>query len=142
MLRLPPRQSPWLCRKRCELSKPTESAREEARELAYAVSDVLDEAKGENIVILYIGEICSFTDYFVICTGGSERTLGALAEAVRTKIKRRHQSITAKMEGDAQSGWILLDYGDVILHLFSRDLREYYRLEELWRDGQILVHIQ
>ena len=110
--------------------------------MAYAVSDILDETKGEDIVILYLGEVCSFTDYFVICTGGSERTLNALADAVRTKIKKRHELRAMKVEGDAQSGWILLDYGDVILHLFSRELREYYRLEELWREGQILVHIQ
>lgn len=110
--------------------------------MAYAVSDILDETKGENIVILYLGEVCSFTDYFVICTGGSERTLNALADAVKTKIKKRHKLRAMKVEGDAQSGWILLDYGDVILHLFSRELREYYRLEELWREGQILVHIQ
>ncbi len=132
----------WHCRKRCELEKIKGPGSEEAREVAYAVSDILDETKGENIVILYLGEVCSFTDYFVICTGGSERTLNALADAVKTKIKKRHKLRAMKVEGDAQSGWILLDYGDVILHLFSRELREYYRLEELWREGQILVHIQ
>ncbi len=47
-----------------------------------------------------------------------------------------------KIEGDAQSGWILIDYGDVILHIFSKELREYYRLEELWREGRIIVHLQ
>ena len=102
----------------------------------------MDETKGEDIVILYLGEVCSFTDYFVICTGASERTLNALADAVKTKIKQRHRIQAMKIEGDAQSGWILIDYGDVILHIFSKELREYYRLEELWREGRIIVHLQ
>jgi ribosome-associated protein len=132
----------WLCRKRCELSEVQESGIEEARELAYDVLDILDETKGQDIVILYLGEVCSFTDYFVICTGASERTLNALADAVKTKIKKRHKLQAMKIEGDAQSGWILLDYGDVILHIFSKELRDYYRLEELWREGRIIVHLQ
>jgi ribosome-associated protein len=132
----------WLCRKRCELSEVQESGIEEARELAYDVLDILDETKGQDIVILYLGEVCSFTDYFVICTGASERTLNALADAVKTKIKKRHKLQAMKTEGDAQSGWILLDYGDVILHIFSKELRDYYRLEELWREGRIIVHLQ
>jgi ribosome-associated protein len=110
--------------------------------LAYTVLNILDETKGQDIVILYLGEVCSFTDYFVICTGASERTLNALAEAVKMKIKRSHRLQAMKIEGDAQSGWILIDYGDVILHIFSQELRDYYRLEELWREGSILVHIQ
>jgi len=93
-------------------------------------------------VILYLGEVCSFTDYFVICTGASERTLNALADAVKTKIKKTHEFRAIKIEGDAQSGWMILDYGDVILHVFTRTMREYYRLEELWNEGQILVHLQ
>lgn len=93
-------------------------------------------------MILYMGEVCSFTDYFVICTGASERTLNALADAVKTKIKKTQELRAMKIEGDSQSGWMILDYGDVILHVFTRSMREYYRLEELWSDGQILVHLQ
>jgi ribosome-associated protein len=104
--------------------------------------DILDQIKGEDIVILYLGEVCSFTDYFVICTGASERTLNALADAVKTKIKKTQELRAMKIEGDAQSGWMILDYGDVILHVFTRSMREYYRLEELWSEGQILVHLQ
>lgn len=136
------KQLGWRYQKRCELSELKESGTEEARELAYAVSEILDETKGEDIVILFLGEVCSFTDFFVICNGGSERTLNALADAVKSKIKKRYELRAMKVEGDAQSGWILLDYGDVILHLFSPELRDYYRLEELWREGQMLVHIQ
>jgi ribosome-associated protein len=104
--------------------------------------DILDETKGENILILELAEVCSFTDYFVICTGSTERMLDALSDAVRVMVKKRHKLGVMKIEGDAQSGWILLDYGDVIVHLFSQDLREYYNLEELWREGKILIRIQ
>jgi len=93
-------------------------------------------------VILYLGKVCSFTDYFVICTGASERTLNALVDAVKTKVKKSQEIRAMKIEGDAQSGWMILDYGDVILHVFTRSMREYYRLEELWSEGQILVHLQ
>jgi ribosome-associated protein len=104
--------------------------------------DILDETKGEDIMILDLVEVCSFTDYFVLCTGSTERMLAALADTVRSTLKKRNGLGVMKIEGDAQSGWILLDYGNVIVHLFSQDLREYYNLEELWREGKILIRIQ
>lgn len=109
--------------------------------LAHSIVDTLEEKKGENILLLDLQEICTFTDYFVICTGISERTLRALSQDVQKKIKSRHERL-ANVEGDPEHGWILLDYGGVILHLFSPKLRTYYRLEELWRDGQVLLHVQ
>jgi len=74
--------------------------------------NILDEKKGENILLLDLIGVCSFTDYFVICSGTSERMLRALA------------------------------YGDVILHLFSPAVRQYYQLEDLWREGRTLVHMR
>ncbi|MGD8813192.1 MAG: ribosome silencing factor [Anaerolineales bacterium] len=115
---------------------------ENGRKLAYDILDILDDTKGEDILILDLIEVCSFTDYFVICTGTTERMLDSLAEVLQTKMKKLHGQGVMKIEGDAQSGWILMDYGDVIVHLFSQDLRNYYRLEELWREGKIMVRIQ
>ncbi|NIS79383.1 MAG: ribosome silencing factor [Anaerolineales bacterium] len=111
-------------------------------EIAHTIVESLEEKKGEDILLLDLIGICSFTDYFVVCTAGSERTLKALAEGARLQVKEKHSQVTITVEGDAESGWILIDYGDVILHLFSTALREYYQLEELWREGQILLHIQ
>lgn len=128
--------------KRCELSDRPESKIESARNLAHAILDILDETKGEDIMILDLVEVCSFTDYFVLCTGSTERMLNALADSVRSTLKKRLGLGVMKVEGDAQSGWILLDYGNVIVHLFSQDLRDYYKLEELWREGKVLVRIQ
>lgn len=110
-------------------------------EKARAIVDILEAKKGEDILLLdLIGE-CSFTDYFVLCSGPSERTLKALAEEVRTKMKEDFDRVAA-IEGDAESGWILLDYGDVVLHLFSEAVRHYYALEDLWEGGQVLVSLK
>lgn len=111
-------------------------------DLAHTIVDTLDEKKGTDILLLELVSVCSFTDYFVICTAGSERTLKALAEEVHIRVKKRHKKNAFSVEGDASSGWILIDYGDVILHLFSTELRNYYNLEELWQEGKILLRIQ
>jgi ribosome-associated protein len=113
-----------------------------ALDLAHTIVDTLDEKKGEEIVLLDLVGVCSFTDYFVICTGVSERTIKALAEDVALKVRERHGVTARAVEGKAASGWVLLDYGDVIAHLFAQEQREYYRLEDLWREGHVLVHMR
>ena len=115
---------------------------ETALEIAHTIVDILDEKKGDDILLLDLVDVCSFTDYFVICTAASKRTLKALAEEARLRVRDLHAKNAFSLEGDAGSGWILIDYGDVILHLFSESLREYFRLEELWQDGQVLLRIQ
>ena len=86
-------------------------------------------------------DIASFTDYFVLCNGTSDRMLGALAKAAQDaghgKVKRK-----ARMEGQPRDGWVVVDFGDVMVHLFSPDQREYYQLEELWSEGKVLVKVQ
>ncbi len=115
---------------------------EEALRLARRIVETLEEKKGEDILLLDLEGLCSFTDYFVICTGSSERTLKALAEEVQKRVKREFSKHSLGVEGEPSSGWILMDYGDVILHLFSPKQRAYYQLEELWGEGQVLVHMR
>lgn len=88
-----------------------------------------------------IRELASFADYFIICSGTSDRMLQALAEASIEKVHKTHQ-VPGRIEGKPQDGWILVDFGDVILQLFSPDRRDYYRLEELWSQGKIILHLQ
>lgn len=88
-----------------------------------------------------ISEISDFADYFVVCTGTSDRMLAALADQVIDHMRNTHH-VRGRKEGESQEGWILVDYGDVILHLFSPDRRDYYRLEELWGEGKVLVRLQ
>ncbi len=96
---------------------------------------------GEYIILLDIKDIASFTDYFVISSGTSDRMLDSLGDAVLIGVKSLHQKI-AKSEGLARSGWIVIDYGDVVVHLMSQEQRDYYRLEDLWREGKTILRLQ
>ncbi len=120
----------------------TEPVDDRALGLAREIVDILDQHKGEDILLLDLQEVCSFADYFVICTGPSERTLHALSEEVVRRLKADRRGIPRGVEGEASSGWVLLDFGDVIAHLFSPELRRYYRLEEVWKTGRIILRVQ
>lgn len=87
-------------------------------------------------------EVSLIADYFVICTGNSERQLKAIVERVRTNIKQDYGIFPAHVEGDGTSGWTLMDYHDVVLHVFSEDLRHYYSLENVWQEAKVLLRIQ
>ncbi|MGD0610603.1 MAG: ribosome silencing factor [Anaerolineales bacterium] len=110
-------------------------------ELARAIVNALEEKKAEDILLLDIEKIASFASYFVICTGTSERMLNALGDAVlemaRGKFKKK-----GRLEGTPDGGWIILDYSSVVVHLFAPDTRAYYRLEELWNEGKVLLRVQ
>jgi ribosome-associated protein len=101
----------------------------------------LEEKKGEDIILLDIQEVTIFADYFVICSGTSDRMLQALADAAVEQVRKVHD-VKGRVEGLPQDGWMLIDFGDVLLHLFSPDRRAYYRLEELWSEGKVLLRLQ
>jgi ribosome-associated protein len=103
--------------------------------------DALEDKKGEDIVLLDIRELSDFTDYFVICSGTSSRMLHALADAAIDQVRTKFR-FKAHVEGRPEDGWLLADFGDVILHLFSPERRDYYRLEELWGEGKVVLHLQ
>ncbi|HVP21802.1 MAG TPA: ribosome silencing factor [Anaerolineaceae bacterium] len=110
-------------------------------EAARQIIDALEDKKGEDIVLLDIHEIASFTDYFIICSGTSDRMLDSLADAV---IEKAHETldIKRKAEGQASSGWLVIDLDDIVVHLLSTDQRDYYRLEQLWDKGKVLLRLQ
>jgi ribosome-associated protein len=110
-------------------------------EITRTVIDALEEKKAEKILLLDIHEVASFTDYFVICSGTSDRMLDSLADGVMRKVREVHQ-LHGHAEGAPSGGWMIVDFGDIVVHLFSPDQREYYQLEELWSKGKILVHLQ
>jgi len=91
--------------------------------------------------LLELREITSLTDYFVICNGTSDRMLDSLADSVLEEINKKHKK-KGRKEGLARDGWLIVDYGDVIVHMFSPDQRGYYNLEELWSEGKILLRLQ
>jgi ribosome-associated protein len=85
--------------------------------------------------------IASFTDYFILCNGTSTRLLSALAETL-DRAARTELSLHSRIEGRSDDGWILLDMGDIVVHLFSPDQRKYYSLEELWDQAKVVVKFQ
>jgi ribosome-associated protein len=92
-------------------------------------------------VLLDVRGICGFADYFIICSGESQRQLRAVFDEVEKSLKTEgvqpyHQ------EGSSDSGWLLLDYGDVIVHIFSPDERKFYDLDELWHEAKTVLNIQ
>lgn len=103
--------------------------------------DILEEKKGEDILLMDISTISSFADYFVICSGTSDRMLDSLAQAVVEKVKAQF-SLPSKIEGQPRDGWLLVDLGDTVVHLFSPEQRNYYRLEELWEGGKVLLRLK
>jgi ribosome-associated protein len=111
-------------------------------EIVSKIVDLLTERQAEDVVLLDIREIASFTDYFVIASAQNQRHLRALVDAINTDLAR--QGIKAShIEGDDKSGWVLADFGDVILHLFSPEERAFYKLEALWtRAGVPAVRFQ
>jgi ribosome-associated protein len=96
-----------------------------------------DDKKASDLVILDISKIASFATYFLLCTGDSSRQMQAIADEIEKRL--RAQGVRpSHLEGYQNSEWILLDYGDLIVHIFSKTARVYYDLERLWRDGKKL----
>jgi ribosome-associated protein len=81
-------------------------------------------------------------DFFVICTGNSDRQIKAVADGVRQSIKEKYNRLPVSVEGDSGSGWVLMDYSDVIVHIFGDEEREFYNLEAFWNQANVLVSIQ
>lgn len=95
--------------------------------------NALLQKKARDLTILKVREVSSFTDYFVICSGGSDRQVQALADAIREKMKKAG-ILPLGVEGEKIGKWILLDYAEVIVHIFYDPVREFYNLEQLWPD--------
>lgn len=110
-------------------------------DLARDIVRALEDKKGEDIVLLDLKGIVSFTEYFILCTGTSARMLEALADSLIESIRKQHKR-KGRTEGEARDGWLVVDYGEIVVHLFSPDQREYYQLEELWDKGKILLRVQ
>jgi ribosome-associated protein len=101
-----------------------------------ALEAALDK-KAEDVVVIELGEVCSFTDHFIVCTGTSSRHNQTIAEGIDEKL-RKLGSRPLHIEGHKEGEWILLDYIDFVVHIFTARAREFYDLERLWRAGKRL----
>lgn len=104
----------------------------ESLDLCKKIVSVLDEKKGSDIIILDISEISVLSDYFVLVSADNVRQLDALKDALEEAVHLDNR----KAEGESNSGWILLDYKDVIVHLFDKETRSFYNLEKIWSDAK------
>ncbi len=99
------------------------------------------DKKATDVVVLDIRQQSVIADYFVVCTGSNPRQIQAIATAIEERLEQLHVA-TRGYEGDARTGWMLLDAGDVIVHIFGPMEREFYRLERLWSGAPSVVYMQ
>ena len=95
------------------------------------------DKKAIDIVELDLRGVLGYTDYFLVCSGNTGRQAKAIHDGILEGLKREHDTLPRKVEGSAQGGWILMDYLDVIVHIFTPETRAFYRLEQLW--GEVPV---
>ena len=107
---------------------------------AHRVVDLASDKKASDIILLDVRGQTTMTDYYVICSGASDRQLDAIADGIISGLKDEGTEALSR-EGDASSHWLLVDFGGVIVHVMSKPEREFYQLEKLWEDAALLVHV-
>jgi ribosome-associated protein len=93
------------------------------------------DRKARDIVELDMRDVVGYTDWFVICSGGSDRQVKAIHDAILEGVKREHGLLPRRVDGVSQAQWVLIDYLDVIVHIFTPQMRDFYRLEQLWGEA-------
>jgi ribosome-associated protein len=106
--------------------------------LARRLAEVADSKGAAEIVVLDMRRLVSYTDYLAICTARNERQARAIVDEVRLKLKNEDGLLPAGTDGDGAAGWIVLDFLDAVLHVFTEEARQRYQLEDLWREAQKL----
>ena len=114
----------------------------EGLELAHAIVGKLEQHQASDIVLMDLREITPLADFFVICSTDSERQARALQEMLLEEMKKEMSVRPLSAEGEAASGWTLIDYNWVVVHIFSREMRLHYRLEELWKAAPVKLNIK
>jgi ribosome-associated protein len=107
-------------------------------QLADTIAELAADRKAQDIVQLDLRGMIGYTDYFVICTGRSDRQAKAIHDAIHYGLKSEHGLLPRRVEGLTEANWILIDYLDVVVHVFTPEMREYYRLEQLWGEAPAL----
>ena len=108
------------------------------REIAMRTGEILSAKKGEDVVVIGIAEQSSFADFFVNATAMNERQLKALVDEVEDQLAK-DGVIPKNIEGKSSSGWILMDYGDIVVNIFLAQQREMYQIEKIWSDGEFVA---
>ncbi|MER3436276.1 MAG: ribosome silencing factor [Chloroflexota bacterium] len=124
-----------------KIPSPLPARLESSRDLALRIAEILTDTPAANTLVLDIQGLSSFADFFVICSGENERQLRAITEEI-TEGLAKSGIRPERTEGNPASGWIVLDFGTAIVHVFDADQRAFYRLEALWAEAPTLLAIQ
>lgn len=109
-----------------------------ADSVARIAARAADDKQGSNIVVLNVGDILAITEMFVIVSASNSRQLRTIANEVTAKIREESDRPLLRSEGMAEQQWVLLDYGDVVVHIFSEEIREFYEIERLYQDVPVV----
>jgi ribosome-associated protein len=108
-----------------------------SEQIAMAIAELASDRKAVEIVQLDLRGLTSLADYFVICTGRSDRQARAIQEGIQLGLKHEHGIVPTRVDGTTDANWVLMDYADVIVHVFTPETREFYRLEHLWGEAPV-----
>ena len=107
----------------------------ESRVLADRISAIASDVKAADIRVLDLREVLGYTDYFVVCSGNTERQTKAIYDRIYRDLKDNERMLPRREEGSREARWILMDYLDVVVHIFTPEARSFYRLEQLWGEA-------
>jgi ribosome-associated protein len=110
------------------------AAADAARELACVAARAADDKKADHTLVLAVGEVLAITDYFVIASASNRRLVKTVVDAVEETVRETLGRSPVRTEGVSEQQWVLVDYGDVVVHVFAEDIRMYYEIERLYRD--------
>lgn len=113
----------------------------DAAAIAREIVDVAADKKASDVTLIDIGKVTTLADYFVIATGTSDRQIRAISSAIQDRMSEEHLRLFAE-EGQPADGWVLLDYGQIIVHIFGPEQRAYYDLERRWNEAPTLLKFQ
>lgn len=111
----------------------------DSEQLVGQIARYAEDKKANDVVELDLREVLDYTDYFLVCSGNTPRQAKAIHDAILEGLKHEHDVFPRRVEGSPRTGWILMDYADVVVHIFTPETRDYYRLEQLWGEAPTRV---
>ena len=113
---------------------PTPASADASLDLARTSARTADAMKADRTTLLAVGDVLSIAEYFVICSASNRRLVRAVVDEIEAKVREAHGRSPVRVEGASEQQWVLVDYGDVVVHVFVEDVRAYYEIERLYRD--------
>ncbi len=105
-----------------------------SKDLAVEIAQIADDKKADDVIVIAVGDVLSITEYFVLASASNRRLVSTVADEVTAQIRERYGRSPLRTEGVAEQLWVLVDYGDVVVHVFAEETRRYYEIERLYKD--------